>query len=110
MRRHALRSATVAISEENGDAAFHYQVIAAQAKTMRRRIMQKEFGDIEAKDWCLCKTATIVRQLAYELDLDIETVQELDAIVDDVWGTALNEDLTDCEACREDKGEEKDQG
>lgn len=102
-RRHALRSATVALSEEKGDSAFHYQVIAAQAKVLRRRIMQKEFGDIDTKDWCLCKVASIIRQIAYELDMDIEDLQELDAFIDDIWGTALNEDLSDCEACRDDK-------
>ena len=91
------------LTEERGDEAFRYQVIAAQAKTMRRKLMQREFGDIEAKDWCLCKVAACLRQLAYELDLDIETVQEIDALVDQIWGEAIHQDLSDCEACRDDK-------
>lgn len=111
-RRHALRSAVVAKSEEDKENSeydsenfdsFSLLVFASQAKNMRRAIMQKHFGDIDSKYWCLCKSAAAIRQIAYELDLDVETLQEIDNFVDDIWGSATNQDLSDCVACKEDK-------
>ena len=73
---------------------------------MRRNYMGKHFANIDAKHWCLCKSTACLRQLAYEVEGDdIEFLVEVDNLVDGVWGDALGEDLSDCSACKADKGE-----
>lgn len=104
LRRHALRSA---LSLEEGDeTAFSYLVWAKTLQDMRREYMRKHFGGIDDKLWCMCKSAACLRQLAYEVDGgDNNFLREVDNLVDDIWGTAVNKDLSDCEVCRDDKGE-----
>ena len=66
--------------------------------------MAKNFPDISDQDWCLCKAAASLRQLAYETaNADIETLKEIDTLVDDIWEAATGEDLSDCVACKDDK-------
>lgn len=101
IRRHALRSATVA----GEDDEMFYLVLAQQAKDIRRKYMNDNFGDIDTKLWCLCKSAACLRQLAYEVwDTKAEQLKEIDDLVDGIWGKATGMDLSDCEACRSDKG------
>lgn len=101
IERHALRSAVVAQGTEN---EMFYLVLARQAKQLRRDYMNKHFGEIDDKLWCLCKSTACLRQLAYETWAeDAEMLKEIDQIVDDVWGKALNQDLSDCIACKEDR-------
>lgn len=100
-RRHAIRSAVAA---EDGDMSFNFLVWAKTLQDLRRNYMKKHFGDIDDKYWCLCKSAACLRQLVYEVDGgDLDTLKEVDALVDDIWGTAVGKDLSDCEACRDDK-------
>lgn len=102
IRRHALRSATVADEEEE----MFYLVTAQQAKDIRRKFMNDNFSEIDSKLWCLCKSAACLRQLAYEVwDTKAEQLKEIDDLVDNIWSKAVNQDLSDCVACREDKGE-----
>ena len=104
LRRHALRSAVS--SEEGSELAFNCLVWAKQLQDMRREYMRKHFGEIDDKLWCMCKSAACLRQLAYEVDGDdANFLKEVDNLVDDIWGTAVNKDLSDCEVCKEDKGE-----
>lgn len=104
LRRHALRSAIS--SEEGSELAFSCLVWAKQLQDMRREYMRKHFGEINDKLWCMCKSAACLRQLAYEVDGDdVNFLKEVDNLVDDIWGTAVNKDLSDCEVCKEDKGE-----
>lgn len=104
LRRHALRSAIS--SEEGSELAFSCLVWAKQLQDMRREYMRKHFGEIDDKLWCMCKSSACLRQLAYEVDGDdINFLKEVDNLVDDIWGTAVNKDLSDCESCRSDREE-----
>ena len=104
LRRHALRSAIS--SEEGSELAFNCLVWAKQLQDMRREYMRKHFGEIDDKLWCMCKSAACLRQLAYEVDGDdANFLKEVDNLVDDIWGTAVNKDLSDCETCRSDREE-----
>lgn len=106
LRRHALRSAIVADSEGKDEEAFRFLVWAKTLQDMRREYMQMHFAKIDSKYWCMCKSAACLRQLAYEVDGgDKDFLREVDNIVDDIWGVALDEDLSDCEACKSDRGE-----
>lgn len=103
-RAHALRSALVLKGEEKDDFSFRYLVWAKQLLDMRRKYMAKWFPNIDAKHWCLCKASARLRQLAYEIGGDdIELLLEVDNIVDEIWGDAIGEDLSDCSACKEDR-------
>ena len=83
-----------------------YLVLAKQAKDLRREFMQKNFPDIDSKLWCLCKSAACLRQVAYEIwEEKADQLKEIDDMVDEIWGKALGIDLSDCVACKEDKGE-----
>lgn len=104
LRRHALRSAISL--EEGNESAFSYLVWAKTLQDMRREYMRKHFGEIDDKLWCMCKSAACLRQLAYEVDGDdVNFLKEVDNLVDDIWGTAVNKDLSDCESCRSDREE-----
>ena len=104
LRRHALRSAIS--SEEGSELAFSCLVWAKQLQDMRREYMRKHFGEIDDKLWCMCKSAACLRQLAYEVDGDdVNFLKEVDNLADDIWGTAVNKDLSDCETCRSDREE-----
>lgn len=104
LRRHALRSAIS--SEEGSELAFSCLVWAKQLQDMRREYMRKHFGEIDDKLWCMCKSSACLRQLAYEVDGDdVNFLKEVDNLVDDIWGTAVNKDLSDCESCRADREE-----
>lgn len=103
-RRHALRSAVTLSIEEKAEEAFKFLVWAKQLQDMRRAYMGKHFSDIDSKHWCLCKSMACLRQLAYEVDGDdADFLVEIDNLVDEVWGDATGEDLSDCEACVNDK-------
>lgn len=103
-RRHAIRSAIVLYTEEKTEDAFKFLVWAKQLMDMRRAYMGKHFANVDSKHWCLCKSTACLRQLAYEVEGDdSEFLTEVDNLVDQVWSDALGEDLSDCEACKEDK-------
>lgn len=99
IRSHALRSAVVSV-----DDGLHYLVIAKQARDLRREFMRKHFPEMDSKDWCLCKSAATLRQIAYEIaDEDVEFLSELDQLTDNIWGKALGKDISGCEVCKADK-------
>lgn len=108
-RRHAIRSAIVLYTEEKAEDAFKFLVWAKQLMDMRRAYMGKHFANVDTKHWCLCKSTACLRQLAYEVEgEDSEFLTEIDNLVDQVWGDALGEDLSDCEACLGDKNSASD--
>lgn len=101
-RRHALRSAVVAAGTE--DEMF-YLLVAKQARDIRRDFMAEHFPDIDSKLWCLCKTTSALRQIAYEIwEGPAERLAEIDGLVDKVWEKATGVDLSECAACKEDMG------
>lgn len=105
IRYHAIRSAAVLITEEKSQEAFDYLVFAKQAQELRRKYMAQHFPNISSKMWCLCKSAACLRQVAYEVcEADSDELQAIDIFVDDIWGKALDMDLSDCEACKADMG------
>lgn len=107
IRRHALRSASVSATDETSENAISYLMIAKNAQQIRRDVMKNHFSSISSKDWCLCKSAACLRQLAYEVaEMDYEELRDIDNLVDDIWSNALGEDLSDCESCLSDMGED----
>lgn len=103
IRAHALRSAVVA---EGTEDEMFYLVTAQRAKELRRQFMQDHYPNIDSKLWCMCKSAACLRQVAYEIwGEKAELLKQIDTLVDDIWGKATGEDLSDCEACKDDKGE-----
>lgn len=100
IRAHALRSAVVA---EGTDEEMFYLLTAQRAKELRRQFMQDHYPNIDSKLWCLCKSAACLRQVAYEVwGEKAEFLKQLDDLVDDIWGKATGEDLSGCEACKND--------
>lgn len=105
-RAHALRAAASAWEESDDSESIKYLLLAKRAQSIRREYMQKHFGEIKDTDWCLCKSAACLRQIAYEVcEGDAIELKEIDDFVDEIWGGALNMDLSDCVACREDRQE-----
>ena len=103
-RRHALRAAASAWREEDDSESNRYLILAKRAQELRREYMRKHFGELKDTDWCLCKTAACLRQLAYEVcESDTIELKEIDDFVDEIWGEALGQDLSDCAACRSDR-------
>lgn len=104
IRSHALRSAVVA---EGTEDEMFYLLLASQARDLRRQYMQDHFPDIDTKLWCLCKSAAALRQVAYETwGEKAEFLKLLDNMVDEIWGKAVGQDLSDCSSCKDDRGEE----
>lgn len=108
IRRHALRAALSLAGEEESDdcdlSSTEYLIIAKRAKELRREYMRKYFGEIDQYSWCLCKSAACLRQLTYEVaEGDAEELREIDDLVDEIWGKAIKQDLSDCSSCRGDK-------
>lgn len=101
IRRHALRSAATSTDEQE---ITHFLITATQARNSRRTLMKEFFPTISDENWCLCKSAACLRQLAYEIwDQDADLLKEIDNLVDNIWGKALSKDLSGCTACKEDK-------
>lgn len=102
-RRHALRASVTASNEEDGEKAFSYQMFANKAQRLRRELTEKNFPDLDEKDWCLVKVAACLRQINYETFTDnTKALSEIDGLVDEILELATGEDLSGCAACRED--------
>jgi hypothetical protein len=100
IKAHAERSKQVAAGTD--DEVF-YQVIANKAKDLRRKYMRTYFPDCDDKLWCLGKATASLRQVGYEADEGhAELLKEMDDLVDSVWGRISGEDLSGCQACKED--------
>lgn len=104
VRAHAIRSAvSLYVEEKDNSEWLRYAILAKQAKNIRRLCQKKFFPDLSEYDWCLFKAASRVRQLAYEVqEDDYGLLKIVDDFVDDILGGALDMDLSDCAACRED--------
>lgn len=103
-RRHALRAAASAWREEDDSESTRYLILAKRAQSIRRDYMREHFSELKETDWCLCKSAACLRQLAYEVcEGNVLELKEIDDFVDEIWGEALGQDLSDCIACKEDR-------
>ena len=105
IRRHALRAAASVLGERDDDSeSTRYILLAKRAQSLRREYMQKHFPNLTDTDWCLCKSAACLRQIAYEVcEGDVAELREIDDFVDEIWGEALDMDLSDCVACKDDR-------
>lgn len=103
IRRHALRSAQIAESDNE-----FYANIANKAKSIRRMYMNDHF-ELSETDHCLCKASASLRQLIYEtLEDDYEYLPEIDELVDEIWTKATGVDMSGCEACRNEQKSDDD--
>lgn len=102
LQRHALKSACVAT--RNDQTSVKYFLLALSAKQARRELMEKHFGNVDDKDWCIIKVAATLRQLAYEtFEQDDENLVALDTVANEALQVALGVDLSGCKACAEDR-------
>lgn len=105
-RRHCVRSAAAAWREENDSDSIQYLLWAKRFQEIRRDYMKKHFGDIKETDWCLLKVCAELRSLVYEVcEGDVEELKELEDLIDEIAGRALDMDMSSCLACREDRQE-----
>ena len=104
IRAHALRAAASVWTEEGDSDSVRYLILAKRAQALRREYMKNHFGELKDTDWCLCKSAACLRQILYEVnDGWPQELKEIDDFVDEIWGQALDMDLSDCVACKEDR-------
>ena len=100
LRRHLLRSAQFVPEEDK----LFYLVEASRCQKVRREYMKKYFP-VRQQDWCIVKSCATLRQLLYETtSSDLDTLKDLDALIDEVMGKVTGKDPSDCEACATDKG------
>lgn len=102
---HAVRSAASLYNPESDDSDFaRYAIWAAQIRDIRRAYQRSAFPDLSEYDWCLLKSLSRVRQLAYETaGRDFDVLKSIEDLIDDITGTMFDEDLSQCAACREDR-------
>lgn len=105
-RRHCVRSAASVWREEDDSESLQYLIWAKRFQEIRREYMRKHFGDLKESDWCLFKVCSSLRQLAYEVcNGNVEELKELEDLIDEITGSSLKMDLSDCVACREDRAD-----
>lgn len=103
-RNHCVRAAASVWREEDDSESIQYLLWAKRFQEIRREYMKKHFGDVKESDWCLVKVCASLRQLAYEVcEGDATELKEMEDLVDEICGRALDVDLSDCAACKEDK-------
>lgn len=112
VRRHAIRSANSIRhqlldnpeDEELAEREMHYEVIAENCKQIRRTFMEDKFNFVDDEDWCLLKGTAAMRQLAYELMPSTSKILDMtEKLIDATWGVALEEDMSGCKSCKEDR-------
>lgn len=105
--RHAVRAAVAVWKEEDDSDSIQYLIWARRFRELRREYMRKHFGELKESDWCLFKVCASLRQLVYEVcEGDAEELREFDDLIDEITGTALGKDLSACESCRQDRGDD----
>lgn len=103
-RRHCVRAAASAWREDDDSDSIQYLLWAKRFQEIRRGYMKKHFSELKETDWCLLKVCAELRSLAYEVcEGDVEELKEIDDLIDEITGKAINMDMSDCVSCREDK-------
>lgn len=103
-RAHCVRAAASVWREDDDSDSVQYLLWAKRFQEIRREYMRKHFGELKESDWCLFKVSARLRQLAYEVcEGDVEELKEMEDLIDEITGKALDMDLSECVSCREDK-------
>lgn len=103
-RNHCIRSAASVWREDDDSESLQYLLWAKRFQEIRRDYMKKHFGKLKESDWCLFKVCASLRQLVYEVcEGDIEELKEMEDLIDEITGKALDMDLSGCESCRGDR-------
>lgn len=103
-RAHCVRAAASVWREDDDSDSIQYLLWAKRFQEIRREYMRKHFGKLKESDWCLFKVSARLRQLAYEVcEGDVEELKEIEDLIDEITGKALDMDLSGCESCKEDK-------
>ena len=103
-RAHCVRAAASVWREDDDSESIQYLLWAKRFQEIRREYMRKHFSNLKESDWCLFKVSARLRQLAYEVcEGDVEELKEIEDLIDEITGKALDMDLSDCVACKEDK-------
>ena len=95
IRAHALRAAASSWREDDDSDSVRYLILAKRAQTLRREYMKNHFGEI--KDTDLSSQFSNIPSQFHKL-------KEIDDFVDEIWGQALDMDLSECIACKGDRG------
>lgn len=106
---HAKRSAVSLYNpdDKDDDKWGKYAIWAKAIQEMRRAYQAKVFPDLSEYDWCLLKSLSRIRQIAYETLDDYGTLKDIDDLVDDITSDIFGTDLSGCAVCKEDKGAEE---
>lgn len=103
-RNHCLRAAVSVWREKDDSESFQYIIWAKRFQELRRKYMKEHFKELKESDWCLFKVCASLRQLAYEVcEGKMEELKEIEDLIDEITGTALDMDMSSCISCREDK-------
>ena len=99
LRRHILRSIQYMDDE---DSKVFWLVEAEKCQRLRRQYMAKYFP-VKEKFWCIVKSCATLRQINYEVfTKDLDELKEFDLLVDEIMSEIMGQDLSGCEACRQD--------
>ena len=99
LRRHCL----LAVINAPEEHTLRYLVLASQCQRTRRKLQKKYFGKVEERDWCIVKSASRLLQMTEETaNDDLDELRELKELVDSAILIATGEDISFCEACRQD--------
>ena len=100
LRRHCLLAVVNAPAEQT----LRYLVLASQCQRTRRKLQNKYFNKVNERDWCIIKSAARLLQMTEETaNADLDELKELKALVDSAISIATGEDISFCEACRQDQ-------
>lgn len=100
LRRHILRS--VQFMDDN-DAKLFWVVEANKIQDFRREYMKKYFP-VDEKFWCIVKSCATLRQELYETtNGDVDELKKYDTLIDEIMSEIMGEDLSGCEACKQDQ-------
>ena len=108
---HAIKSFIATSKLENTDSVeqnLTYYDIASRAKELRRELRKEFCPNLTPEQWCLAKATASLEQGLFEIadSIPIELFGKTEQLVADFWQMVTGQDITECVACREDKGEE----
>ena len=79
-------------------------VLAKQCQAIRRELMNRHFGQVEDKYWCVVKSAATLLQIMNEVSGEnIDELRDIRHLVDEAILIATGEDISGCSACKKDR-------